>query len=241
MWRLATYPVQFSVVAATEATGPWAGDEPQATPSQRPTRAGPRGSTARSLLEIPVLLLIAGLAAFLVKTFVAQAFYIPSASMVPQLQVNDRVVVSKLAYRLHDPHRGDIVVFQAPPSEQEPAKPDSRNVVVRFVVRLGRDIGIVPPSAEDFIKRVIGLPGDTVQGKDGRVFVNGRYLFEPYLPPDTYTSDFGPVTVPPGDYWVMGDNREDSRDSRVFGPIKHSTIVGRTVFKVWPLWRASFL
>jgi len=88
---------------------------------------------------------------------------------------------------------------------------------------------------------VIGLPGDTVQGRDGRVWVNGQYLYEPYLPPDTYTSDFGPVKVPAGEYWVMGDNREDSRDSRFFGPIKGSTIVGRTVFRVWPLWKAAFL
>jgi signal peptidase I len=209
-------------------------DEPAPSPSR------PR-SGVRSLVEIPLLLLIAALAAFLVKTFVAQAFYIPSASMVPQLQINDRVVVSKLSYRLHPPHRGDIVVFLAPPSEQEPAPPESSNIVVRFIVRVGRAVGVVPPSAQDFIKRVVGLPGDTVQGRDGRVWVNGDYLYEPYLPPGTYTSDFGPVKVPAGEYWVMGDNREDSRDSRVFGPIKGSTIVGRTVVRVWPLWKVAFL
>ena len=240
MWHGPVIPYSFAV-AATEATGPWAGGEPQPAPATEASRARPHASMTRSLLEIPVLLLIAGLAAFLVKTFVAQAFYIPSASMVPQLQVNDRVVVSKLSYRLHDPHRGDIVVFLAPPSEQEPAPPDSRNVIVRFVVRVGRDVGVIPPSTEDFIKRVIGLPGDTVEGKDGRVWVNGQYLYEPYLPSGTFTSNFGPVKLPAGKYWVMGDNREDSRDSRFFGPIKGSTIVGRTVFRVWPLWKAAFL
>jgi signal peptidase I len=204
-------------------------------------RARHRITTARGWLEIPVLLVIAGVAAFLVKTFIAQAFYIPSASMVPQLKIDDRVVVSKLSYHLHHPHRGDIVVFQAPPSEQEPASPDSRNPAMRFVVRVGRDVGVIPPSTEDFIKRVIALPGDTVEGKDGRVWVNGRYLYEPYLPPDTVTSSFGPVKVPAGQYWVMGDNRDDSRDSRFFGPIRGSTIVGRTVFRVWPFWRAAFL
>jgi signal peptidase I len=231
-------PARRGVERRPDASGPR--PEPPAGATPAPL-ARSRASATRGLLEIPALLVIAGLAAFLVKTFVAQAFFIPSASMVPQLQINDRVVVSKLAYHLHTPHRGDIVVFQAPPSEQEPAKPDSRNPVVRFVVRIGRDVGVIPPSTEDFIKRVIALPGDTVEGKDGRVFVNGRYLYEPYLPPGTFTSSFGPVKVPPGQYWVMGDNREDSRDSRFFGPIKGTTIVGRTVFRVWPLWKAAFL
>jgi signal peptidase I len=188
-----------------------------------------------------VLLVIAGLAAFTVKTFVAQAFYIPSSSMVPQLQVNDRVIVSKLSYRLHAPHRGDIVVFLAPPSEQDTPASSGSNPITRFVVRIGRDVGVVPPSAQDFIKRIIGLPGETVQGRDGRVFVNGKYLYEPYLPPGTFTSNFGPVTVPKGMLWVMGDNRQDSRDSRFFGPIQRSTVVGRTVFRVWPIWKMSFL
>ncbi len=202
---------------------------------------GRRAATARGLAELPILVIIAGVAAFLVKTFVAQAFYIPSASMVPQLQVNDRVVVSKLSYRWHAPRRGDIVVFQAPPSEQAPAKPDSRNPVIRAVTSVGRAVGVIPPSTEDFIKRVIGLPGDTVEGHDGHVFVNGKFLYEPYLPPGTFTSTFAPIKIPPNHIWVMGDNRTDSRDSRFFGSIPRPTIIGRTVFRVWPAGHTAFL
>jgi signal peptidase I len=196
----------------------------------------------RAAREVPVLLVTAAVIAFLIKSFVAQAFYIPSESMVPQLQVNDRVVVSRVAYHLHGPHRGDIVVFDDPRSGAAtvgtPAKP---NVIVRVVRGMGEAVGIVQPSTEEFIKRVIGLPGETVEAKAGRVYVNGRLLYEPYLPNGTITSDFPPVVVPAGSLWVMGDNRGNSSDSRVFGPVRRSTVVGRTILRVWPPGSASFL
>ena len=190
-------------------------------------------------IEVPAVILAAALVAVLINTFVAQAFYIPSASMVPQLRVNDRVVVSKLAYHLHPPRRGDVVVFPAPPSEQQ-ASVGATNVVTRLLRRLGRDLG-VSESKTELIKRVVALPGETVAGRDGRVYVNGERLVEPYLAPGTVTSDFGPVDVPPGRVWVMGDNRTNSSDSRVFGPIPVSTVVGRAVWRVWPVAHASFL
>ena len=187
--------------------------------------------------EIPLLIGLAILIAFLVKTFVAQAFYIPSGSMIPQLNIGDRVVVSKISYDLHDPHRGDIIVFDAPPGA--PGAPASKN---RSVIRnIFESIGVLQPSTEEYIKRVIGLPGETVQGKDGRVFINGRELVEPYLPATTTTSDFGPVAVPKGGLWVMGDNRTNSSDSRVFGTIRRRTVVGRAIVRVWPFGRAAFL
>jgi signal peptidase I len=195
-------------------------------------------STARTLREIPLLLALAALIAFLVKTFVAQAFYIPSESMVPQLQVNDRVVVSKISYRLHDPRRGDVVVFDDPSAVEEGGED---NVVVKFVRGIAEAVGVVQPSTDEFIKRVIGLPGETVEGKAGRVYVDGRLLHEPYLPEGTVTSEFPPTQVPEGTLWVMGDNRGNSSDSRAFGPIRKSTVVGRTVLRVWPLGSASFL
>jgi signal peptidase I len=139
--------------------------------------------------------------------------------MEPQLQVNDRVVVSKLAYDLHAPHRGDIVVFREPATLHDPS---------------------VPPGS-DLIKRVIALPGETVEGRQGHVLIDGRLLVEPYLPAGTLTSTFGPVRVPQGMVWVMGDNRDDSEDSRVFGPIPERSIVGRAVWRVWPLDRLAFL
>lgn len=195
----------------------------------------------RAAREVPLLLATAAIIAFLIKTFVAQAFYIPSESMVPQLEVNDRVVVSRLAYRLHDPNRGDIVVFDDPRNGAVIGPEDRPNVVIRFVRGLGEAVGIVQPSTEEFIKRVIALPGETVEAKSGRVYVDGRLLHEPYLPEGTATGDFAPVAVPAGALWVMGDNRSNSSDSRVFGPIRRSTVVGRTVLRVWPPGSASFL
>lgn len=203
----------------------------------------PRPDTWAAIREIPILIGIAVLVAVLVKTFVAQAFFIPSGSMIPELLVNDRIIVSKLAYDLHSPHRGDIVVFKAPPSQQPPQVPDTSPAPVRWLRDLGVDIGVIPPSTEDFIKRVIGLPGDVVEARNGHVYVNDRLLDEPYLPPGDQTADFGPVTVPPGRLWVLGDNRDASCDSRCFpeGAIPESSIIGRAMIRVWPLGHASFL
>jgi signal peptidase I len=177
--------------------------------------------------------------AILTNTFVAQAFFIPSASMVPQLRVNDRVVVSKLAYHLHPPRRGDVVVFAAPPEEQQAIGP-SGDAVGRALQGIGRALG-VSESQKELIKRVVGLPGETVEGRNGRVYVDGQLLDEPYLPKGTLTSDFGPIVVPPGELWVMGDNRGDSSDSRVFGPIRRSSVVGRAIWRIWPVDHLSFL
>jgi signal peptidase I len=180
---------------------------------------------------------VAVLVAFVVKTFVAQVFYIPSGSMIPQLEINDRVVVSKLAYRLHSPRRGDVVVFDAPGGHT----PDNSPAPVRAAKAVLGAIGLSAPSTEEYIKRVIALPHERVEGRDGKVFVDDRQLVEPYLPPGDVTSDFGPVVVGAGQLWVMGDNRDNSADSRVFGTIPQSTIVGRAMARLWPPGRAAFL
>ncbi len=184
------------------------------------------------------LVVLAIIVAVVVRTFVLQAYYIPSASMVPQLRVNDRVVVSRLAYDLHRPHRGDVVVFPAPPGEAPP--PRQRNLASRLFHDVGAGLGLSTDQTV-LIKRVIGLPGETVQGQGGRIYIDGRMLIEPYLPKTTETSTFGPQRIPAGMVWVMGDNRGDSSDSRVFGAIPQRTIVGRAVWKIWPPQRASFL
>ncbi len=185
-----------------------------------------------------MLVTTAMIIAFLIKTFVAQAFYIPSGSMIPQLQVGDRVVVSKLAYRLHDPHRGDIVVFDAPNQiETDNGKPLPEKIIRGIL----ESVGLSTPSTEEYIKRVIGLPGERVEGRGGRVYVNGQELVEPYLPQGPTTRDFEARTLAADELWVMGDNRENSSDSRVFGPIKEDTIVGRAFVKVWPLPDGAFL
>ena len=191
----------------------------------------------RSLLrELPLLLGVAFVIAFLVKTFVAQAFFIPSESMVHTLEIGDRVLVSRMSYHLHEPHRGDIVVFTSPFETQ--AKKDS--VPSRVVHTVLESVGLRQPSTEDFIKRVIGLPGETVEGKNGKIFINGRQLVEPYLAEEPI-GDFPPKTIPKKQLWVMGDNRNRSSDSRVFGPIKESKIVGRAILRIWPFTRLGFL
>jgi signal peptidase I len=188
--------------------------------------------------EVPVLVVAAVVLAVLVKGFLVQAFYIPSRSMEPTLDVGDRVVVNRLSYRLGTPKRGQVVVFLRRTGGPV-AAPESPVSWVRRAVAEG--FGGAPPGSEDLIKRVIAGPGDVVLGNQGRVWVNGRALVEPYLRQGSFTSDFGPLKVPPGHYWVMGDNREDSSDSRVFGPIPRSALVGRAVGTVWPPQRLGRL
>ncbi len=166
---------------------------------------------------------------------VAQAFYIPSGSMEPQLAVGDRVVVSRTAYRLHDVRRGDVVVFPSPASA-----PDDDPIVERVAKDLLEAIAIRKPGDDELIKRVVGLPGETIGAQDGHVVVDGRRLREPYLS-DVVTDDFGPVAIPHGHVFVMGDNRSNSSDSRVIGAIEVDTIVGRAIARIWPPDRTAFL
>ncbi len=173
-------------------------------------------SAVRSMVEWVVVVGGALIIALVIKTFLLQAFYIPSSSMVSTLNIGDRVLVNKLSYKVHDVHRGDIVVFERPPGEAD-------------------------SEITDLIKRVVGLPGDTVEGRNGQVFINGEPLDEPYLDEGVTTGDFDPVEVPADHLFMMGDNRGDSRDSRFFGPIAEDTIVGRAFFRVWPLGDISTL
>ncbi len=196
-----------------------------------------RSSPVQIVRELAILVVTAVVIAVVVKTFVAQAFYIPSGSMLPQLQINDRVVVSKLSYKLHEPRRGDIVVFDEPGSRPADDSPLAEKVGRGLL----QSIGLVPPSTDEYIKRVIALPGERVEGKGGHVYVNGRRVVEPYLPPGLTTGDFPPRVVEEGRLWVMGDNRGNSSDSRSFGTIPHSDVVGRAVVRVWPLRTSSFL
>ncbi len=200
-------------------------------------RDAPARKLGRFLIELPVLVLAALVIALVVKTFLGQAFSIPSPSMVPTLAVGDRVVVSRVSYRLHEPNRGDIVVFVSPDDpgdvEGSPAGRLLDDLLEGFALR--------PPDEEDLIKRVVALPGEVVEGHDGRVFVGGREVIEPYLPPGTVTSDFPALTVPAEHVFVLGDNRTNSSDSRVFGPVHVDSIVGRAVVRAWPAGRLGFL
>jgi signal peptidase I len=185
-----------------------------------------KSETVAFLKELPFLVIGALIVAVLVKSFLIQVFWIPSGSMEDTLQIGDRVIVNKLAYRIGDPSRGDVVVFEPETFQQES--------VLRKVSRnLLESIGLRTPQS-DLIKRVIGLPGETIEIRSNSVYVDGNPIDEPYLPAGLVMADQGPWQVPEGHYFVMGDNRNSSNDSRVFGAIERGRIVGRAFAIVWP-------
>lgn len=190
---------------------------------------GPQAKHGRrqAIVEWAVIVIVALVAALLIKTFAIQAFFIPSPSMVPTLQIGDRVLVNKLAYDFHSVHEGDVIVFRRPPGDA------SANI-------------------DDLIKRVIGLPGQKISVANCRVYIDGKQLAQPYLPhgwqdaSSPYCTTWpgvlpNPYTVPAGDFFVMGDNRKDSYDSRYWGPLPDSYIVGRAFVRIWPFSRLGFL
>ncbi len=180
-------------------------------------RAGPRQHRRwrRALAEMGVMILVAVLLASLVRAFAFQTFWIPSSSMVPTLGVYDRVLVQKAFFSWRDVGEGDIVVFSHPPLDQCPG-----------------------PQEGNLVKRVIALPGQTIYSSGDSIYVDGRLLAEPYLPhydplgPPIASSQH-PYRVPPGEFYVLGDNRSDSCDSRYWGPIKGSSIIGKVVLTFW--------
>ena len=191
----------------------------------QPVRAGGRrsrsgrkrgGARSRTRTVIEWLAVIGGalLVALLVKTFLIQAFWIPSPSMNPALNESDRVLVNKLAAGVSDLNRGDIIVFERPNADGQG----------------GAESGI-----SDLIKRVVGLPGDTIEARDGVVYVNDQRLDEPYLDAGTATGDLDAFAVPEAHVFVMGDNRTNSQDSRIFGPVPDGNVIGRAFFRVYPL------
>ena len=201
-------------------------------------RNAARRTRRRFFAELPFLLVAALILTVLVKGFLIQAFFIPSRSMEPTLDVGDRVVVNRLAYRLGDPDPGQVVVFLRPTGVDQPAATGPVSWVRRAVAQ---GLGGTPPGSEDLIKRVVGVPGDELEGRDGHLIRNGAEVDEPYLRPGTFTSDFGKVRVRPGHVWVMGDNREDSADSRSFGQVPRSALVGRAVVTIWPVQHSGGL
>jgi signal peptidase I len=187
---------------------------PPGTPSGERPSSRRRPSGLRSIIEWGVIIGIALIGALVIRTVLFQAFFIPSASMDPTLKVHDRILVNKLSYHVHPVHRGDIVVFRRLPH-----------------------MSVSEGGIKDLVKRVIGLPGETIESTpDQRIEINGQILNEPYLPPGTALGPPIPKQViPAGHYFVMGDNRTDSSDSRFFGPVPRSYIVGRAFILIWPL------
>ena len=197
-----------------------------------------KGGILSFLVELPILIVIALVVAVLIKTFFVQAFFIPSGSMIPTLQVDDRVMVNKLSYAFGDPDRGDIVVFDSPFAA---ASDDEAFVGAAWRAikeSLGIQTALVP---DDLIKRVMALPGESIEIRDNSVLINGTKLDEPYLSPGVIVQDFGPQTIPEGMVFVMGDNRGSSHDSRKFGAIPQDSIVGRAFVLLWPFDRFGSL
>jgi len=175
----------------------------------------PQRSRMRSAIEWIVVLGSAVVVALLLRAFLFQAFFIPSESMESTLRVDDRVLVNKLSYRFGDVERGEVVVFRRPEDQ--------------------------PGEFRDLIKRVIGLPGETIEARGNTILIDGKVLIEPYLTPGEIIDDFGPVVIPEGEYFMMGDNRDNSGDSRVFGTIEEDRLIGRAFFLFWPFDRLGSL
>jgi signal peptidase I len=216
--------------------------EPEIAREPDGIEASPDGSDAGRHIpfwvEFPILIVVALGVAIIIKTFLFQAFYIPSSSMEDTLLINDRVLVSKLSYRIGDIGRGDVIVFDDPRGGFED---DPESILESATRNVFESIGIRTPRSE-FIKRVIGLPGDAVEARDGSMWVNGARLVEPYVKDAEYVvPPFGPLTVPADALFVMGDNRAASQDSRFFGPIPIDDVVGKAFVIMWPPDRWSGL
>jgi signal peptidase I len=204
-------------------------DAPEPDADGRTTPKRHRNPVTQFLGELPGLVIMAFVLALLIKTFLVQAFFIPSGSMEPTLVPGDRVLVLKVPYYFGEPGQGDIVVFEDP----DPSGVPDRGVVGGFFHWMFEGLGVQRPDSEDFIKRVIGTPGDTVVGRDGQVFVNGEPIDEPYLTQPT--DDFKKTTVPDGRLFVMGDNRGNSLDSRfTLGFVPIDSVIGKAEVVIWP-------
>jgi signal peptidase I len=196
-----------------------------------PADAGPAGTGPRrhrrwrrALAETAITILVAVLLAGLARAFAFQTFWIPTSSMVPTLGVYDRILAQKAFFTWHDVREGNIVVFSHPPLDH-----------------------CGGPQEGDLVKRVIALPGQTIYSSGNSIYVNGRPLAEPYLPhndplgpPVPDASSPHPYRVPPGEFYMLGDNRADSCDSRYWGPIKGSSIIGKVVLVLWHDNRPDF-
>ncbi|MEA2447940.1 MAG: signal peptidase [Actinomycetota bacterium] len=203
----------------------------------------------KAVLEFPFLVLIAFVIAIVIKTFLVQAFYIPSGSMRPTLEVKDRVLVEKLSYRFHDPRREDVVVFAKEVFGVKPPDVPWPDDVRNFLRELA---GLPTGQEEDYIKRIVAVAGDTIRyvGQPRTLIINGSDVPQPYVKGgrDTSSSTLtssdcarldmdkaeGGCRVPAGMVFVMGDNRANSEDSRILGPIQEEKIIGRAFVLIWP-------
>jgi signal peptidase I len=208
---------------------------PPPTDSEAPADETAKPKRKRSFWrELPVLIAIAFVAALLIKTFVLQAFFIPSGSMLPTLREGDRVLVEKVSYVFGEPGWPDVVVFERDLPGFTGSDEKDEGVLTDIKNAFRELFGFPTGTSEDYIKRVIGVEGDTVSGRNGQVYVNGEPLDEPYLPDEVETQNFDPFKVPENSLFVMGDNRGASDDSRSFGPVPVDKVIGRAFVVLWP-------
>jgi len=195
------------------------GDAPQPAEDGVATPPEPRRARRRRrlVLEWTFIIVLAVAVSFIMRTYVVQTFFIPSASMQPTLQVGDRILVSKLSVDFGTIHRGDIVVFKAPPAEH------------------------CGDAVSDLVKRVIGLPGDHLTSRGNTIYVNGKRLDETWSHIEPLSTPIGHVTVPANSYFVMGDNHPNSCDSRFWGSVPRKDLIGKVFFRIWPPSRIGFL
>ena len=196
----------------------------------------PRGGAARQWIEFPLIIALALVLALGIQAVLVKPFRIPSGSMEPTLDVGQRVLVDRLSGRFTEPHRGDVVVFKPPAG----ARTDD------CAVSTPQDQACPRPTEgeldENYIKRVVGEPGDRLKVIEGRVHINGELQDEPFIRPDMQCSICDlptEITIPPGHFFMMGDNRGSSDDSRVWGPVPEENIVGNAFFTYWPLERVG--
>jgi signal peptidase I len=218
-------------VAPSEPESPDATAGTDGSPPAEP--ASNRLRPRRLVGSTPFLILIALVVAVAVKTFLVQAFYIPSESMLPTLEVGDRVFVNRLAYEMGDIARGDVIVFENPHTERLPG----RGVVNGFLHWIGEGVGLAQPADDDFIKRVIGLPGETIEIRDDVVYIDDEPLDEPYVADAAraQNGDFPEQRVQHGSLFVMGDNRGNSADSRFgLGFVPVDKVIGKAFVVIWP-------
>lgn len=230
-------------VADPAPSEPRAPDSGASTPEgRRAARVGrhrhePKNITG-TLRELVPLVLSALLLAIVIKSFLIQAFFIPSGSMEPTLRPGDRILVCRVCKLFSDVTYGDVIVF----SDPAPAPHEDRGIVGGFVHWLGEGIGVARPEDDDFIKRVVALEGDTWEMRRGLLFVNGARVTEPYVADEQDRRDFGPETVPDGMLFVLGDNRLHSGDSRFpppggLGYIPEEKVIGEAFVIAWPFDR----
>lgn len=198
--------------------------------SSKSSKKKPKKKAISFWLELPLLFVIALAVAVLIKAFAFQVFRIPSASMSPTLQIGDRVVVNKLTYSPESLHRGDIIVFVDPAQR---GHVDDRNFFGKAKDGVVESLGGEGRNRH-LIKRVIGCPGQTIQIRGGQLLLDGVRTPEPYLPQGVFTQGDLEVKLTDNEFFVMGDNRQNSSDSRVYGPVRSEEIVGRAALRIWP-------